>query len=145
MFNTKLSVTLRPEGVFTPHIRYGIDQIDMPLILLTDITTLDFNVDLSSGTHKFILSFENKTNETHDQAVIIESITVEGMTLDRFKWAGKYYPVYPEPWASQQTEKLPTVIDSSTYLGWNGRWELEFSVPIFEWIHRIENLGWIYK
>jgi hypothetical protein len=29
-------------------------------------------------------------------------------------------------------------------MGWNGRWELNFRVPIFTWIHQLENLGWIY-
>lgn len=67
----------------------------------------------------------------------------EGMSLDRFKWAGVYFPVYPEPWASTQID-LPKFHKSATYLGWNGQWELEFSVPIFTWIHKLENLGWIY-
>ena len=76
-------------------------------------------------------------------AVEIESVTVEGITVDRFKWAGIYTPNYPEPWASTQTNLQPT-LQSATYLGWNGRWELPFSVPIFTWIHQTENLGWIY-
>lgn len=144
MYNTKISLTLTPKGTVHPSIRYGIDHVTMPVTQLIDTVTLDFDIDLSPGPHKLILFFENKTDETQDQAVIIESVSVEDMTLDRFKWAGKYYPVYPEPWASQQTEPLPVVRESATYLGWNGRWELEFTVPIFTWIHRLENLGWIY-
>ena len=92
-----------------------------------------------------ILEFANKTNNTADMAVEIVAVAIEGMTLDRFKWSSRYYPVYPEPWASEQTDPLPEFHPSATYLGWNGRWELEFATPIFTWIHRLENLGWIYS
>jgi len=145
MYNTRISITLRPEGQTPPTIRYGLDTVSMEPEFLVGSKTIDFDIDMSEGEHKLIVYFENKTNETSDQAVIIESVTVEGMTLDRFKWAGKYYPVYPEPWASEQTEPLPAVRECATYLGWNGCWELKFTVPIFTWIHKIENLGWIYS
>lgn len=43
-----------------------------------------------------------------------------------------------------QTETLPKFQTNATYLGWNGLWVLEFELPIFTWIHKLENLGWIY-
>ena len=141
-YNTVLQIELEPEGKF-PVIDYGIDLIETSC-QLEDKTILTFDRDLTVGEHKFILNFQNKTNETPDYAVKINAVIAEGICTDRLKWQGKYYPNYPEPWASQQTHKLETVINSATYLGWNGKWELVFTVPIFTWIHRIENLGWIY-
>ena len=61
----------------------------------------------------------------------------------KFAWAGIYRPEYPEPWASEQTN-LATELSSHTYLGWNGTWRLTFGVPVFTWIHQVQNLGWIY-
>lgn len=141
-YNTLIEIELEPEGQY-PLISYGIDQIDSQLIL-KEITILQFDLDLSCGSHKFVLNFSNKTNIAPELAVKINKVTIEGICVDRFKWAGKYYPNYPEPWASEQKQELPVCIDSATYLGWNGIWELDFTVPIFTWIHKIEHMGWIY-
>jgi len=144
-YNTEFSIQLKPHGTVKPIITYGFkDSIDVNLLTLDNDTRLDFNIDLPPGPAVFYIRFENKTDDTPDMAVEIESVTFEGMTLDRFKWSNKYYPDYPKQWASEQTEPLPKFHQSATYLGWNGCWELEFESPIFTWIHRLENLGWIY-
>jgi hypothetical protein len=144
LYNTQFSITLKPHGQIKPIITYGFGHEDTNIqIELVDTVTLDFDLTTDAGPKTFYMLFENKTNDTPDMAVEIEKITVEGMTVDRFKWAGLYRPDYPEPWASSQTD-LPEVHRHATYLGWNGRWELTFGVPIFRWIHTVENLGWIY-
>jgi hypothetical protein len=143
MSNTIIDITVIPHGVTKPIITYGIDDCSINTLGLKEATTLNFCTDLSKGEHTIFIEFVNKTNFTPDLAIEISSVTIEGMTMDRFKWAGKYYPKYPEPWASAQQD-LPKVRDAMTYLGWNGRWTLTFSVPIFQWIHKVEHLGWIY-
>jgi len=145
MSKIDFSIGLVPHGQTKPIITYGLDGDAINSITLDRATSLSFSLDLSNDLHKFFIEFANKTNETPDMAVEIESVTIEGIVVDRFKWVGRYYPVYPEPWASMQTEVLPDVRHSATYLGWNGRWELEFECPIFQWIHKLENLGWIYS
>jgi len=141
--DTRFSIKLIPYG--NPVITYSIDQDSGKLLELIEPTELEFNLDLESGSHKFILDFNSKTNSTPDMAVEIADINVEGISVDRFKWAGLYRPRYPEPWASSQRNPLPSVRTNTTYLGWNGTWELEFTVPIFAWIHQIEHLGWVYS
>ena len=140
--DTRFSIKLIPHG--SPIITYGIDQSVGETLVLTAPVELRFDLDLDLGPHKFYIDFGNKTNHTPEMAVEIDSVTIEGITTDRMKWAGVYYPDYPEPWASEQTALEP-VLKSSTFLGWNGRWELEFTVPIFTWLHRLESLGWIYE
>ena len=143
LYNTKFSINLIPHG--SPKINYGIDSVTASTGLELNVPmSLHFDLDLDAGPHTLFIDFYNKTNLTPDCALEIESVTFEGMTLDRFKWSSRYYPHYPEPWASAQTEPLPQYQNSATYLGWNGRWELHFEAPIFTWIHRLENLGWIY-
>ena len=143
-FNTDFVITVKPHGEITPMIRCGLNELDSEYIKLTKETLLHFNVDLNRGSQKFLIEFNNKTNNTPDMAVEIVSVTFEGMTFDRFKWASKYYPDYPEPWASEQRDPLALYHNSCTYLGWNGIWVLEFETPIFTWIHQLEHLGWIY-
>ena len=139
-FETLIQITIKPHGPVFPIVEFGERKIE-----LTKITTFDFHVTGDKGPNQISLGFYNKTDDTPDMAVEIQDVIIEGMDLDRFKWANKYYPRYPEPWASEQTETLPKFQTSAMYLGWNGLWVLEFELPIFTWIHKLENLGWIYN
>jgi hypothetical protein len=143
LYNTELSISLVPHYTDTiPVISYGIDTLDNT-IHLHEKTTLKFSVDLANDKHQLLIKYDNNNGPNH--AVEIESVTIEGLTLDRFKWNSRYYPVYPEPWASEQTNPLPEYQESATYMGWNGIWIMYFEVPVFPWIHRLENLGWLYS
>jgi hypothetical protein len=142
MYSTRFEIEIVPHGP-GPTISYGLDRIANTVTVLEPMV-LQVDQEILEGEHCFVIDFRNKTNDTPSMAVEITRVTVEGMTLDRFRWSSRYYPDYPEPWASEQKDPLPKYHDSATYLGWNGRWEFRFSAPIFKWIHRLENLGWIY-
>lgn len=143
-FNTCFSIAITPvlHGDIAPIIRYGMGTAKT--LVVQEQTILEYNQDLCPGNYTFDIELLNKTDETPDLALIIESVTVFGITLDRFKWSNKYYPRYPKIWASEQTTALPEFYQSATCLGWNGCWKFEFSAPIFRWIHQVENLGWLY-
>jgi hypothetical protein len=143
-YNTNFSILLTPHGLISPVITYKLNNLVINTIVLDKESRLHFSLDLDQGNNKFEIIFTNKINETPDMAVEILEVEIEGIVVDRFKWASRYYPLYPEPWASQQIDPLPEYQSSATYMGWNGRWELNFEVPIFTWIHRLEALGWIY-
>ena len=144
-FNLELDLVIQPRWWRTkPVISYGIDELTINTIQVTDTCNLRLAYPLAPGEHNVWVEFKNKDYNDCilpdlDMAVEIQSVSIEGMTLDRFKWAGEYYPDYPDWLANQQP-----VIKSATYLGWNGRWVLPFTTPIFTWIHQLENLGWLY-
>lgn len=106
---------------------------------------------LPAGDHNITIEFLNKKNADtvagKDKAILIDKIIFNGIESERYVWQGIYSPSYPEPWASQQKKlgkNLNATIKSATYLGWNGKWTLTYSAPIFTWIHKVENHGWIY-
>ena len=145
--DTSFNLVIKPRWWQTvPIITYGIDDGQIDTISVNDTITLSFDRTFTPGEHKFWIYFQNKNykecilDQNLDMAVEIESVSFEGMTFDRFKWAGFFYPDYPLDYPDKQP-----VIKSATYLGWNGRWELPFTTPIFTWIHRLENLGWLYE
>lgn len=145
-YKVDIQVCLTPKYHTTiPQITYGYDDVVINTIDLEIPCILSLNTDFDQGTHSFWIEFLNKNyNDSQpdqgiDMAVIIDSVTIHNITVDRFKWAGKYYPTYPEDYP----DKKP-MLQPHTYLGWNGRWVLEFDVPVFTWIHRLENLGWLY-
>jgi len=148
-YPVKIDVVLRPIWHDNPpEINIGIDD-NINKIILREKQTLHYEFTADNRT---TLSIEllNKTDSDTvpdkglDKAVEIESVSFFDISDDRFVWAGIYQPKYPEPWYSQQPVKPEPLLKSHTYLSWNGKWTLTFDVPVFTWIHRVQNLGWIY-
>jgi hypothetical protein len=136
----KMSVTLRP--IDNPKIKIGVNGNLRPLQLETT-ETIDFEFE-STGSCELTIELIDKTAQ---EAVVIESISFFDIEDPKFVWAGVYTPEYPEPWATEQRDQgvvLKPHLCPHTYLGWNGKWTLTFDLPVFTWIHRVQNLGWIY-
>jgi len=121
---------------------------------LIDREIFGFDLNLSMGQHQLCIIYRNKTDQDClpdkglDQAVTIQNVEFFGVCDQKFLDIGKYVPNYPEPWAEQQIkqgQRLPEYIIGSRYLGWNGKWTLEFTVPIFTWMHEMMHLGHIYR
>jgi hypothetical protein len=140
----KLSITLNTDRTHRPiPLRIGIDQ-QLELQEIQGPTTVNFEFE-TKKTSSLVLQISDKQDQ---EAVIIESVSFFGIEDPRFVWAGVYTPEYPEPWASQQRSKgvyLQPHLVNQDYLGWNGQWTLTFEVPVFTWIHKTQNLGWIYS
>jgi hypothetical protein len=104
------------------------------------VTTTDFKFDFRVDDRGCLkVTHFNKADHDIDTAVVVKEIQFFGISDLRFVWAGAYYPEYPEHYPDK-TSPLP----GQGYLGWNGVYLLEFSVPVFTWIHQIQDLGWIY-
>jgi hypothetical protein len=82
----------------------------------------------------------DKADTDATTAVIIKDISFFDISDPKFVWSGVYHPNYPEHYVDKVTP-LP----GQGYLGWNGVYRLEFSVPVFTWMHQTMNLGWIYQ
>jgi hypothetical protein len=139
----QLRLELEPVG--TPWVRVMLNQQEN-FLQLTQRKTFDFELS-THGTKTLSIQHCNKSSSDKNTAVIIKNLSFFGIQDTRFIWQGQYRPEYPEPWASQQKNcgiTLAPVLTPVDCLGWNGIWTLEFDVPIFTWIHRVQNLGWIY-
>ena len=135
-----------------PVIAVGLDKLG-PKQELGKLQRFSFST-VAKDLCTLMVEFYNKTdNDTVtelglDKAVVIESVRIFGIEDPRFVWKGNYQPIYPEPWASEQKQQgnaLDLVLPGHNYLSWNGSWSLQIDVPVFTWIHRVQNLGWIYQ
>lgn len=110
-------------------------------------TTIDHQTMLTQSVHCLKIVYNNKSEHDRTQAIQIRSIDFNGVQDKKFIWLGQYQPTYPEPWATEQQQQsvaLPPILTNTDYLGWAGTWTLEFTAPIFTWIHQVKNLGTIY-
>lgn len=151
MYQLDCSVWLKPVWHNDPPlIKLGIDN-NVEQISLTEPTEFKFNQTLDSGEHTLTIEFLNKIDsdtQFHlglDKAVIVDKIVFFGINDPKFVWQGKYTPQYPERWVSQQSTPPSKILLMHNYLGWNGVWKLQFQLPIFTWIHQVQDLGWIYQ
>lgn len=118
--------------------------------LLSESQVFEIDNHLPNNEYRLSVEFLNKTdNDTDlitgaDKAVIIDRIIFNDIEDNRFIWAGEYCPEYPELWYNNQIIKPQPLLKNLSYLGWNGKWTLTFTVPVFTWIHKVQNLGWIY-
>ena len=151
-YNTKIDLTVEPVWHQDPPeiiVRIGSDW-SWTGFLKTPTTfshAWESGKDHATVSVEFLNKRDADTLGDKDKATVIRSVRFNGIGSDKLLWQGKYYPRYPEPWATEQKilgQDLPEYLSAHTYLGWNGIWILEFGVPVFTWIHQIEDLGWIY-
>jgi hypothetical protein len=135
-YPVKMTVTLEP--VQSPYVTITVDKIVYKQQLFTT-TSFDFDF-VAANQASLVLEHHSKSDKDPDTAVIIRRIEFYGISDPRFIWAGTYYPVYPSHYSDQKSSR-----PGQDYLGWNGTYVLEFRVPVFSWIHQIQDMGWLYQ
>lgn len=143
-YPVELKVTLRPTDWDRPcKIQIQVPNDQRQLIIAQE-TTVEFAYQASGSSHLQIELIDQQAQE----GVEIVDVCFFGIKDPRFAWTGVYEPVYPEPWASQQRAQgvaLKPQLSSHTYLSWPGPWRLTFDLPVFTWMHRVQDLGWIFS
>lgn len=133
----KLSVTLNPVG--EPWVRLSAHTYQTYL-QLQQTTTFDIEFDTDASQHELVIQHTDKHPNDPTTAVVIQSIDFFGISSPRFVWSGVYYPEYPDHYPDK-ISPLP----GHNYLGWNGLYRLQFDVPVFTWIHKQLDFGWLYQ
>lgn len=100
--------------------------------------------ELSESAHKLIIELYGKDKYqtvlednkiVKDQILNIDTVMFDEIDIGYLKHThSNYYPnkeIYPH-------ESIPVKITDCVNLGWNGRWELEFTSPIYIWL--LENI-----
>ena len=155
LYHTRIDLWLTPKiNQEPPEIIVSFDQGTVYQGPLTKSTCFGIDQEISAGEQGLTIEFTNKKNTDTDlvtgvdKAVVIDRIVFNAIESPKFVWAGVYRPEYPESWAVEQRQKgvvLKQHLTDHNYLGWNGKWTLTFTAPVFTWIHNLEDLGWIYS
>ena len=73
----------------------------------------------------------------NEQLLRLDSIIADSIDLHKMCYSSRFFPEYPEPWASEQKElgnHLPQYQTGWIEWGWNGIWVLEFDTPFYTWL-----------
>jgi len=141
--DTVIKFTLNPVWHNDPP-EFRVDWNDDWLFngVLKEKQEFTYRVEGNAGKHELGFSLLNKTDEdivmegkeiVKDKAVKIENITIEGFEFDSFMHIIQYQDRY------KRKKK-----NYGNYVCWNQRWVLPMEFPVFTWVHKLENLGWIY-
>ena len=144
-YRVKLAVSLFPViGHSFPEVQVSVPGQTIQTLLHRPEK---FELEFTGTTGWLEIQMVNKAPTDQHTAIIIDKIEFFGIHDPKFVWQGQYIPEYPEPWATEQKADgvvLDSELSNVTYLGWNGTWRLRFGIPVFTWIHEIQNLGWIH-
>jgi hypothetical protein len=140
---TLVQLELILEPVYLPWVEVALNGIKYTQQLAKE-TAFVFEFETDVQQLLLTVTHSNKLPNDPSTAVIVKQLSFFGISDPKFIWQAQYRPEYPEPWFGQQCPSPPEIVTNANYLGWNGVWSLEFGVPVFTWIHQIQNLGWIY-
>ena len=147
-YETRLSLTIVPLWKDTaPRIKIHVNDTCEFDDVWAETGIWTWRGNLPQGEHWLHVELYDKNDMDSTQSLQVKDIVLNDIPSDDAVYQSLYRPIYPEPWASQQVQQghtLSPVLTGVDYLGWNGRWSLKLEIPVFTWIHKIQNLGWIY-
>lgn len=94
-------------------------------------TWVKFKFKQTPGPSRLIVEMFNKMPNDPTTAVIVKKIQLNGIDHLQNTYQGIYYPTNMES-------------RRDTYIAWNGVWILDFTIPVYTWMHKTQGLGWIY-
>jgi len=120
-----------------------LEPVESPLVKVTCGTEIKmmrlsngpswtiFEFSQVAGPSQLIVELFDKHPNDPTTAVIVKTVRLNGIEHIQNTYQGMYYPNDMEP-------------KRDNYLAWNGGWVLDFTVPVYTWMHKTQGLGWIY-
>lgn len=102
-------------------------------------TTIISTQTLELGkTHVIKIKRSGKNSKCPEQTCGVLEVKIDNISIrDLVYHTSLYYPEYPEPWASEQTQQgidLEYPVLGETVFGHNGIWEFSFSSPFYKFL-----------
>ncbi len=135
IYPVDIEILLKPVG--QPRCRISIDDQRQNLVIEQETWVKLFYQGHS--TARLSIEQYGKLDLDPSTALIIDEIKFNSISSPKFIYQGTYYPNYPKHLLDSDK-----VLPHQNYLSWNGVWHLDFTVPIYTWIHKTLDLGWIY-
>jgi len=125
----RVSVLLEPIG--SPMVRVSCGGDTKSMRLFNGQSWTDFEFEQSEGPARLSVELFDKHPNDPITAVVVKQIQLNDIEHLQNTYQGMYYPHNMDP-------------KRDTYIAWNGVWILDFTVPVYTWMHKTQGLGWIY-
>jgi hypothetical protein len=135
--NYSVGIDILLKSVGQPKCRITLDDQKTELVVNSNAWVKLFYQ--GNGTARLSIEHYGKAELDPTTALIIDQIKFNGISGTKFIYQGIYYPSYPSHLRDKNS-----ILPHQNYLSWNGIWYLDFTLPIYTWIHKVEDLGWIY-
>lgn len=131
-----------------PHIKILIDDV---LLHESDVVESSCKIELQTtltfSPHRLTVIRGGKTpDQTRmlpDGSYETQYLTLDKLEIDRINvrnliWHdSKYFPIYPEPWATEQRNaghEVASEITGELFFGHNGTWQFDFASPFYQYL-----------
>jgi len=128
-YPVRVEVLLEPVGY--PTVEVVCNNQVKTMRLFREPSWVSFEFEQIAGPAQITVEMFDKQADDHTTAVIVKTIKLNDIEHMQNTYQGMYYPHGMEP-------------RRDTYLAWNGVWTLDFTVPVYTWMHQTQSLGWIY-
>lgn len=128
-YPVRVDVLLKPVG--TPMVEVSCGGESKILRLFSTETWTSFKFDQTAGPLQLSVEHRERAFDDGVTAVEIKSVKINDIESPKILYQGLYYPI-----------GMPA--RRTTYIDFNGVWVLDFSVPVYTWLHNTLGLGWIY-
>lgn len=141
----KCPPTNQPAGETRGTVMIGDQECAKISIEGSNTQVLKFDVELDDAEHTLVVRHDYTPDP--QSALVIDKIVMDEIDIGVLAYSGAYTPIYPEPWYSDEVaagrkpkETVGNGEDGSAcmFMGWEGRYELKFSTPLYEWL--LENI-----
>ena len=124
-----VKITLRPIGL--PNLHASVNQKLSNYVGLSTPITLEYCVGLLDNIDIVIKLYNKEYNLSVETAVIIDTITIDNINIvPKFDYLATYL--------NDHSNNNPT-----SYLGFNGTWQLNIDQPFYHWLHKHTGQGWL--
>ena len=137
----KINLELSSQYKLTPPVIEikNNNQTVYPCTEISGQRNIEFNLFLPNDRVQVIQFEIHRSNfdGENEQILNLDRFYLDGINLNKICHHSKYYPVYPEPWITEQRDSgvnWSEYLTGVTSLGWNGTWVLEYETPIYTWL-----------
>ena len=126
-----IKITLRPVGM--PNISAATNLNLVEYIGLSSPVVLDYRVGLLDNINIIIKLYNKEYDVNNETAVVIDNIVIDNIDIvPKFDYLADY--------VNDHNNNNPT-----SYLGFNGTWQLNIDQPFYRWLHKHTGQGWLLK
>jgi|TARA_Y100000114_G_C11760444_1_gene329308 hypothetical protein len=98
---------------------------------------LEFDLSLEENKEYNLILDRTNHDGRNPQSLTFEKFYIDEIDLDKLLDETYFYPLYPQPWHTQQLQAghdWPEAQKGWRQWGFNGRWILKFSTPFYTWL-----------